>query len=149
MAYTTSLSVRPASTQDYPAIYQFVCELQGKTFDESELFVLYQQNIENRNNLYLIALSGTKPVGYASCHVQALLHHGGKVAEIQEMFVLSEYRNSGVGKLLMNEVKKKVKEMGALQLEVTTRKIREKAIQFYLRENFENSHQKLVYQYDK
>ncbi|MEP2668036.1 MAG: GNAT family N-acetyltransferase [Cyclobacteriaceae bacterium] len=137
--------IREASIKDFTDVYQFICELQGKVFDERLMKTLYSDNILNPNYIYLVAMDGNDVVGYASCHIQNLLHHGGKVAEAQEMFVKTNYRSNGVGKHLMNEVKKMAKQKGALQLEVTTRAIREKAIQFYIRESFEDSHKKLVY----
>lgn len=130
---------------DFKAVYQFVCELQNKLFDRQLMETLYLENIANPDHIYLIASFNSDPIGYISCHIQNLLHHGGKVAEIQEMYVASEHRRKGVGKLMMHEMKKQVQERGVLQLEVTTRAIREKAIQFYVRESFEDSHKKLVY----
>lgn len=139
------ISIREASIKDFTVVYQFICELQGKSFDKEVMGILYNENISNTNFIYLVACEGNVTIGYVSCHIQNLLHHAGKVGEIQEMFVLSKYRNTGVGKLLMDDLKKRAKEKGALQLEVTTRVIREKAIQFYIREDFQDSHKKLVH----
>lgn len=142
-----SISLREANLADFESVYEFVCLLQGKEFDKTIMYRLFDDNINNSNNIYLIAADSNKPVGYASCHIQPLLHHAGKVAEIQEVFVLTQYRNQGVGKLLIDEIKCRAKTQGVLQLEVTTRVIREKAIAFYKRESFEDSHKKLVYYY--
>ncbi len=139
------ISIREASIKDFTVVYQFICELQGKSFDKEVMGILYNENISNTNFIYLVACEGNVTIGYVSCHIQNLLHHAGKVGEIQEMFVLSKYRNTGVGKLLMDDLKKRAKEKGALQLEVTTMVIREKAIQFYIREDFQDSHKKLVH----
>jgi len=106
---------------------------------------LYHDNINNPDNIYLIAEENSKSVGYASCHLQILLHHEGKVAEVQEMFVLPEYRGAGIGKMLMDKIKLMSKEMGATQLEVTTRTFREQAIRFYINQAFQDTHKKLVY----
>lgn len=140
-----TILVREASVKDFTDVYQFICELQGKVFDKETMQTLYSENISNANYIYLVACEDNTTMGYVSCHIQNLLHHAGKVAEIQEMFVLPTYRSSGIGKIMMGEIKKRVKEKGALQLEVTTRTIREKAIQFYIREAFQDSHKKLVY----
>lgn len=137
--------IREASIKDFTDVYQFICELQGKVFDKETMSTLYNENISNPNYVYLVASEDNSTVGYVSCHVQNLLHHAGKIAEIQEMFVLPKYRSTGVGKLMMDDIKKRVKEKGVLQLEVTTRSIREKAIQFYIREAFQDSHKKLVH----
>lgn len=139
------ITIRPATESDFESIYQFVNELQNKTFDRSKMRELFFTNLKNTTIIYLMACSDNKAIGYLSCHIQLLLHHGGQVAEIQEMFVKPGYRSLGVGKLLMDEVKNLSKKLEVLQLEVTTRVIREKAIQFYKRESFEDTHKKLVY----
>jgi len=137
--------IREASINDADAIYQFVCALQNKEFDKESIYKIYNSNLYNQDNLYLVAVDASKPIGYVSCHLQWLLHHQGKVAEIQEMYVKPEYRSQGIGKMLMMDVKERSKALGAVQLEVTTRAIREGAIKFYKREEFDDSHKKLVY----
>ena len=137
--------IRKATPADFDAVCQFVSELQEKKFDHHKLQPLYSQNIKNPNNIYLIAEENSKPVGYAGCHLQPLLHHQGMVAEIQEIYILPEYRNAGIGKMLMDKIKLLAKDMGAVQLEVTTRTFRQQAIRFYINQDFEDSHKKLVY----
>jgi PhnO protein len=140
-----AVAIRKAELEDFQSVYQFICELQKKKFDEDILKQLYVENLSKPENIYLVASQDELVIGYLSCHIQTLLHHAGKVAEIQEIFVAADYRSSGVGKLLIDEIKSRSTKFRALQLEVTTRKIREKAIQFYIRESFEDSHNKLVY----
>lgn len=141
--------IRPVTVGDFDKIYGFVCALQNKVFDKVIMQQLFVQNINNENNIYLIAESGAEAVGYASCHIQLLLHHAARVAEIQEMYVMPEYRSAGVGKELMKTIKAKAEVKGAVQLEVTTRVIRKEAIKFYVREEFEDTHKKLVHYFRK
>ena len=141
------VKIRKVEKEDFEAVYQFICELQKKTFDKIQLQHIFIENIAKKDNIYLVACYQENLVGYISCHIQQLLHHAGKVAEIQEVFVNPEYRSQGIGKKMISRIKTLAKEQGALQLEVTTRQIRERAIQFYIRESFEDSHKKLVYYY--
>ncbi|MCB0489296.1 MAG: GNAT family N-acetyltransferase [Cyclobacteriaceae bacterium] len=140
-----TVAIRSVNAGDFEKIYEFVCALQDKLFDKAIMQRVFNENINSENNIYLIAEVGAIAVGYASCHIQSLLHHAARVAEIQEMYVMPEYRSSGVGKELMKTVKAKAKEKGAVQLEVTTRVIRKEAIKFYVREEFEDTHKKLVH----
>jgi len=140
-----SVIIRTVNAGDFEKIYGFVCALQDKTFDKAVMRSLFDDNTSNQNNIYLIAELEAEAVGYASCHVQSLLHHAARVAEIQEMYVMPEYRSSGVGKALMKAIKTMAREKGAIQLEVTTRVIRKDAIRFYVREEFEDTHKKLVH----
>lgn len=142
-----TVTIRRARAKDFESVYQFICELQNKVFDHAILKRLYLENIHKKENFYLVAAQDELLIGYLSCHIQVLLHHAGKVAEIQEIFVLPEYRSRGVGKLLVDEIKHRTNKAGAVQLEVTTRMIREKAIAFYKRESFKDSHKKLVFNF--
>ena len=142
------IEVRDATAGDFDIIYQFINELQNKTFDKQKLKTLYEENIADPKNIYLVAIDGESTCGYLSCHIQTLLHHAGQVAEVQEMFVTPKDRSRGVGKLLVDAVKDRARKMGAVQLEVTTRLIRKDAIRFYVRESFQDSHKKLVYYFN-
>lgn len=144
-----AVAIRPVNAGDFEKIYEFVCALQDRVFDRVIMQRLFDQNISDENNIYLIAESGDQAVGYASCHIQSLLHHAAQIAEIQEMYVVPEYRSSGVGRELMTAIKTKAKAKGAIQLEVTTRVIRKEAIKFYVREEFEDTHKKLVHYFKK
>lgn len=89
-------------------------------------------------------------VGYLSCHSQFLLHHGGqKIAEIQEMYVNPESRKMGIGKKMIDELKRVALEKGIEQLEVTSNNKRTKTHRFYEREAFIQSHQKFTWKYSK
>ncbi len=76
-----------------------------------------------------------------------MLHHGGqKIAEIQEMYVRPENRKIGVGKNLIDELKRVAKLNEIAQLEVTSNKKRIETHRFYKREKFINSHEKFTFE---
>ena len=127
-----------------------VCDLVNKleqvSLNLDMLFTAYGMNIRNENNVYLVAEIADKGVvGFLSCHSQSLLHHGGQlVAEIQEMYIEPAFRNQGIGKKLIEELKGILTERGALQLEVTSNRNRIASHRFYKREGFEYTHHKFV-----
>jgi len=104
----------------------------------------FDRNLASPNISYFLGELDGKPVGMISCHIQPLLHHAALVSEIQEMYVVPEYRSQQVGKALMEHVVAFAKGEGAIQMEVTSRATREQAHKFYQREGFEKSHVKLV-----
>ena len=93
--------------------------------------------------MYLIAWA-KKPVAYLSCHMQALLHHGGEVAEIQEMYVVPEQRGHGIGKQLVDKLKGILRRRKVKRIEVTSQVYRRKAHKFYEGENFKLTSRKFV-----
>jgi PhnO protein len=140
-----AIHIRQAEREDFQWIYQFVNELENQVFDEEKQYKIYLENTANPDHIYLLANIGSLPVGFLSCHVQNLLHHGGLVGEIQEMYVIENARNLGVGKKLTDRLKEIAAEKNVLQIEVTSSFKRESAHRFYQRERFEHTHKKFVY----
>jgi PhnO protein len=142
-----AIIIRNAEPIDFEFVHDFVTELShgGVPMDEMAQRQIFIGNISNPDNIYLLASVGSITVGFLSCHIQNLLHHGGPVGEIQEMFVAESARSLGVGKKLTDRLKEIAQERNVLQLEVTSGFKRESAHRFYEREAFEHTHKKFVY----
>ena len=138
------IEIRTATSRDFEAVYRFINELEGQTFNRLQQEIIYLKNIQNPNYIYLLAFKGPLAVGFVSCHAQELLHHSGLVGEIQEMFVSNTSRSAGVGRLLMERLKKLAKAKRILQLEVTSNKVRQRAHLFYIKEGFKETHFKFT-----
>lgn len=93
---------------------------------------------------YLVADMAGTVVGFVSCHVQYLLHHCGKVGEIQELFVRPDHRNQRIGHQLVAALNQLAIQHGFIHLEVTTNQKRTDTVRFYERESFHRTHIKLV-----
>ncbi|MEM1003265.1 MAG: GNAT family N-acetyltransferase, partial [Bacteroidota bacterium] len=120
--------------------------LEETEFEIESIKRAFELNIDDPNSIYLIAEINNKSVGYLSCHSQFLLHHGGqKIAEIQEMYVNPENRKMGIGKKMINELKRIAYQKGIEQLEVTSNNKRNKTHRFYEREKFVQSHKKFTW----
>lgn len=140
-----SIHIRTAVTEDFKTIYRFINLLENDVFDQTAQYLLFAENLANPNIVYLLAFAHQKPVGFLSCHIQNLLHHAGKVGEIQEMFVDESARSLGVGKKLIDEIKAIALQRNVVQLEVTSSFKREAAHRFYERENFTFTHKKFTF----
>lgn len=121
-----------------------ICGLEAMLLDRAAFDRAFDHNIASSHIRYFLAETDGHPVGLVSCHTQPLLHHAALVSEIQEMYVVPEFRSKKVGKALMDHVVAYAKGLGAVQMEVTSRATRELAHRFYQREGFEKSHVKLV-----
>ncbi len=144
---TENILIRKAKQTDFEAIYKFVNALEESIFPLENQKKAFERNLADGDFIYLIAELNNKPIGFISCYAQEVLHHGAqRIAEIQEMYVSPENRKSGVGKKLLDELKKIAKQNGIVQLEVTSNKKRTETHQFYLRECFLNSHEKFTFE---
>lgn len=138
-----SITVRPADTADAITIFQFICDLEEASFDYTVFEPHYMANIRNENYIYLVAVNETNAIiGYISCHGQILLHHCGKVYEIQELFVTETYRHKGVGQVLMQSLKEELSLQEVRSLEVTANINRVKTHEFYRKSGFSQTHVK-------
>jgi len=136
--------VRQACMEDCKLIYGFVCELEEWDFDYSIFENLYRRNLNNPENIYLVAEVNGFLSGYISCHGQFLLHHGGRVFEIQELYVAPEFRSNGIGQLLVQNLESALSLFDYRSLEVTAHKKREKTHDFYLKMGFHFTHLKFT-----
>lgn len=139
-----SLIIRLARTEDILDIYAMVCDLENCTFDRSVFKSIYQNNLESETNIYLIALIDSIAIGFLSCHGQYLMHHGGLVFEIQELYVDPSFRNQGIGEALINILKEHLMHRNYESLEVTSNTNRPQAHRFYLKNGFQQSHLKFT-----
>ena len=139
-----AIHIRQATQDDFEYVCDFVDQLENDRFDRKKQLEIYLENAANPNNIYLMAWAHLIPVGFLSCHVQSLLHHGGLVGEIQEMFVSENGRSHGIGKLLVEKLIEMATARGVLQLEVTSGLSRENAHRFYEREGFAHTHKKFT-----
>ena len=125
-------------------IYALLCALEGEEIDKARFETVYLNNLENRDIYYLVAVENGAVAGFASLHIQQLLHHGGAVGEIQEIVVASEYRGQGMGSELYKSIKQIAVEQNCVLLEVCCNKIRTESHNFYLKQGMQGTHYKFT-----
>ncbi|WP_320938420.1 GNAT family N-acetyltransferase [Enterocloster lavalensis] len=133
-----------ARPEHFPQIYSLICELEEAPLDRAKLEAVYLRNLTDPGIHYLIALENGGAAGFASVHVQCLLHHGGKIAELQEIVVAESRRGQGLGSLLFSEAEKTARAAGCLQLEVCCNRKRTASHRFYERQGMAASHFKFT-----
>lgn len=130
---------------DAPSIYEFICDLEGFNFNYKIFEQIFETNIQNPNNYYLVAKNNEQQiVGFISCHTQLLLHHCEKVAEIQELYVLNEFRNNGIGQKLLKSIEVLLVQEGCKVIEVTAQNKRTRTHSFYEANEYLNTHKKFT-----
>ncbi|SCZ02890.1 PhnO protein [Flavobacterium anhuiense] len=137
-------NIRKAENQDLDFVYKAICELENEVLDFEVFEMIFNENISNSKNLYLIAENETEGLGFISFHTQNLLHHCGLVGEIQEFFIHKKYRGQGVGRLLINEILSFAEKNALKSIEVTTNKKRVENVAIYENLGFTLSHNKFA-----
>jgi (aminoalkyl)phosphonate N-acetyltransferase len=139
-----SIQIRKIEKQDLDFIYKAICELENEVLDFKTFEAIFNENISNTKNVYLIAENEIEGLGFISFHTQNLLHHCGLVGEIQEFFIYEKYRGQGVGRLLINKIKDFAEANNLKSIEVTTNKRRVENVAKYESLGFTLSHNKFT-----
>ena len=134
-----NILTRAAALSDVDSAYEFIYSLEDEVFDKAMFTTLYENNLNKEQHHYLLATVDDKPIGFISCHGQILLHHCGLVYEIQEMYVLPEYRSRGVGKVLLDALLARIKDDKYMLLEVCSSFKRADAHRFYEANGFDKA----------
>lgn len=139
------MKIRKVEQKDMITIYEQICLLEDTKFDIAEFEKIFYQNLEDKNILYYLGETTNGIVlGFISCHIQNLLHHCGKVAEIQELFVKDAYRGQGIGAQMVKFVEGALLVLNCLSLEVTAQNKRIQTHEFYKKMGFEHTHLKFT-----
>ena len=136
------IHIRKAYITDEAQIYQLITVLEESNIDEVKFSKVFQDNLSNPNVEYYVYEKEDRILGFVSIHIQQLLHHVAKIAEIQELIVAEEARNSGIGSQLFHKAKEISKEENCLQLEVCCNQKRKGSHKFYEVQGMTNHHYK-------
>ena len=139
-----SLFVRNAESKDLNTIFDFICELENEVFDYQVFKSIFEENLQNPNYVYYVAEIDNQVVGFISFHTQKLLHHCGIVGEIQELYVVQNFRNQQIGRILVNKIKDYAKTHKLKSIEVASNKIRTENVYIYEHLGFRLSHNKFT-----
>ena len=126
------------------AVYDLICELEGKAIDKTQFELAFLHNITNEDIYYLLAIENDVLLGFASLHIQLLLHHAGTIGEIQEFIVDHKSRGQGVGMMLYQGLKQIAMERGCVSFEVSCNQSRKESHSFYINRGMGNTHHKFT-----
>lgn len=140
----SKLQIRKIQTQDLNFVYKSICELENEELDFEGFAAIFNENIANPNNLYLIAENENEEVGFISFHTQNLLHHCGRVGEIQEFFINESHRGKGIGRQIIEKIMQYAEKNKLKSIEVTTNKRRVENVMIYENLGFTLSHNKFT-----
>ncbi|WP_291287196.1 GNAT family N-acetyltransferase [Flavobacterium sp.] len=139
-----NIKIRKVEKQDLNFVYQAINELENEVLDFEVFSQIFDENISNPKNFYLVAEIEKEGVGFISFHTQNLLHHCGLVGEIQEFFIHQNYRGKGIGRQLINEIMQYADQNSLKSIEVTTNKRRVENVLIYENLGFGLTHNKFT-----
>ena len=87
--------------------------------------------------LFIVAREKDLVIGLAAISFAWTLEHGGKSAWLDELYVLPEWRDQGVGSLLIEAVSGEVKKEGCLAIDLEVEEAHRRVEHLYKRKGFE------------
>lgn len=138
------INLRKAEKRDQSSVYGLICQLVGFEFDKKSFEVTFEKNLANPSVNYWVIENNESVIGFVSLHIQVLLHHQKKVAEVQELCVDEKLTGMGIGKLLLDESIQEAERQNCEIIELAASNKRVEAHRFYEREGWERSHFKFT-----
>jgi ribosomal protein S18 acetylase RimI-like enzyme len=116
----------------------------GIEFDPTRARRALEQMIrENHGRAWIIELEG-KAAGYVIVLYGFSLEYGGRVLEIDELFIQTEFRGHGLGWAILEFVEAEAHDFGAILLTLETEADNENAQAFYGKHGFSKLERQLM-----
>jgi ribosomal protein S18 acetylase RimI-like enzyme len=131
----SKIKARDATAEDVAEIHRLARELAETVGDgpptEEALRARLDELLDEPRARVLVAENETGIVGGVSFWIKPDLAHGDTVVEVPMLVVAEDHRRTGVGKLLMDEVRNVASENGASQIELVATHSNVTAREFY------------------
>ncbi len=140
-----TFTIRDASPGDAGRLSDLAGQL-GYPVDTEEVARRLGKYTNNPDERVLVAVDGGRAIGWTSAGVVDHFYTPLYV-EISGLVIDSSMRGSGVGKFLMDEVKRWTAEKGIKSLRLRANLIRRDAHRFYEREGFKRQKEQIMFEW--
>ena len=144
MLMSNNINILKATKENLDDVYTLLCTLVDTVLDKEMFAKVYLSNLTNPCIHYYVAALDSKIVGFFSLHIQFLLHHVNKIAEIQELVIDENNRSSGIGRILFQKAKDIAISEECDLIELCSNQRRTRAHEFYIKQGMKNSHYKFT-----
>lgn len=132
------MTIRRAKESDYKVLMELYNDFVGKDRYSKHNNDSFNKVIKSKNNFIYVAEDKNKVIGFVTFSVRLVIRYPKPIAELDELFILPEYRRKGVGNMLMCKVLSKAKELNCHRLFIETHYKHEAAHKFYESLGFTN-----------
>lgn len=144
--HEVKLIIRKARLQDIPSLVELLRELftieEDFEFDQAKQKAGLKMFLDKESDerIILVAESIGDVIGMCSAQILISTAEGTRSAIIEDMVVKEDFRGQGVGKQLMDEIVAWAKGSGITRLQLLADKNNSRAIWFYRKNLWENTH---------
>jgi GNAT superfamily N-acetyltransferase len=134
------MQLREAGSADVEALVELAAAQLAEhalPFERDELRRTVRDALGNDRGLWLLALGAQgSAIGFAYLPFLWSLEHGGRVAWLEEMYVVESSRNRGVGAALVREACARTAAIGCKAIDLEVDDTHSRAERLYQREGF-------------
>jgi ribosomal protein S18 acetylase RimI-like enzyme len=132
------IEIRKLTINDINALMILLEQLwPDKRTNKNAAKVVIEKGLSNNYQVYICATDNEKLIGFCSLTVKNNLWLEANSGDIDELVVDCEYRNQGIGKLLMNKIEKIAQDYKCKRLYLESASHRTVAHEFYEKLGFE------------
>jgi len=125
-------SIRELTLNDLDGLIRLLGQLWvGKQIDQNAVEKVISKGLKSDHQVYLCATDKEKLIGYCSLTIKNNLWMAANLGNVDELVVDSNYRNRGIGKMLMAEIESIAKKNNCIRLELDSAFHRITAHKFY------------------
>ncbi len=130
------MEIRRIESKDLDAVFELLNELYENKIKYDIFSKIYKEKLNDNNAYYIVAIENDKIVGVLISEIRSQLHRAKKSSFIDDLIVNKDYRNRGIGKLLIEDAVRYAKELDCEVIELTSYLLNENAHRFYERNGF-------------
>ncbi|WP_026818732.1 GNAT family N-acetyltransferase [Arthrobacter castelli] len=119
-------------------LYDFNSEFETPTPEAAEFTTRFTQLLERDDILVLLSGTVQDPTGFAFLTLRPTPYSDGPLAQLEELYVRPELRNSGIGTALLQEIDSRVRYVGCEEIHINVDEIDHDTRRFYERHGFVN-----------
>lgn len=135
------MKIEIATTKDLNILHELIQKqfLEHEIdYENDQLKSAIDQMLTNDNlGFFLIAKEKNRSLGFAVISFAWTLEHGGKSAWLDELYVLPEHRNAGIGSAIVDRLFIEAKEKGCLAVDLEVESDHRRAENLYVRKGFQ------------
>ena len=132
------IKIRDLAMDDLEGLIKLLEQLWiGKPIERDAVKKVIEKGLKNDYQIYICATDNEKLVGYCSLTIKNNLWMSANLGNVDELVVDNEYRNRGIGKMLMSKIEKTAKGYDCKRLELDSAFHRTIAHDFYDKLGFE------------
>jgi ribosomal protein S18 acetylase RimI-like enzyme len=135
------MKIEIATTKDLNILHKLIQKqfLEHEIdYEDDQLKSAIDQMLTNDSlGFFLIAKEKNQSLGFAVISFAWTLEHGGKSAWLDELYVLPEHRNAGIGSAIVDRLFIEAKEKGCLAVDLEVESDHRRAENLYVRKGFQ------------